>query len=326
VNRCGFILLALLAGVILPVRGQTPPVTQLGFQMQPVKASARAAGMAESFVADAFDVGAMYWNPAALAYLQEFSIQLNHSQEQSIKSSDENISLPIRLRRSETIAFGVSVNHVGYVGDQSTVYRAIQFGYNVAYAREIAPALSAGVTLMARWSHSVATERWGSSSLFGLYYNPSPEVSYGVSFGGIGTGIEYFDRIDTLGVDLLGHPSVEHTTVLRDVFSPRYLQIGATLRYPAETHDPDLVLSFANTKVFNQSGLIYKGGVEYYPWGFIALRGGYIFAPDFSYARFGWGFRSKQFHLDFSISPNASSDQAIQISLLVGLWKTVPTR
>jgi hypothetical protein len=317
IRRHAPIVVALFLGIIPPVVAQTLPVTQVGIRIQPVRPGARAASMAESFVSDAFDVGAMYWNPAALAYLQEYSLQVNHSQEQFIKSADENISLPVRLRRAETIAFGVSVNHVGYLGNQTTVYRAIQFGYDIAYAREIAPTLSIGVNLQAQYAHSASAQRWGVSSLFGMYYSPSPEVSYGVSFGGLGTGIEYFDKLEA---------DSSHSTILRDAYSPRYLQIGATLRYPAESRDPDLVLAFANEKVFNQSGLRYKGGAEYYPWGFIALRGGYVVGPDLSYARFGWGFRTQRIHLDFSISPNSATDQAIQISLLIGLWKTAPTQ
>ncbi|HUN65105.1 MAG TPA: hypothetical protein VMW43_03325 [Bacteroidota bacterium] len=320
-SRTGFAGACLLVFLLCAgAAAQTLPVTQVGIAIEPVRAGARAAAMAESFVADAYDVASMYWNPAALAYLQDFDLQINHSQEQFIKSEDENISIPVHLRRSETIAFGASVNHVGYFASQSTVYRALQFGYDVAYAREVLPTFSVGVMLQAQYAHTSASEHWGMSSLFGFYYYPEPEVSYGVSFGGLGTGIEYFDRIDSAG------STVSHTTILRDAYTPRYLQVGATLRYPADTHDPEFVLAFANEKIFNVSGLQYKGGAEYYPWGFIALRGGYIVTPSISYGVFGWGFRTQRIHLDFAISPNPQTDQAIQISLLVALGKATSSR
>jgi hypothetical protein len=286
--------------------GQTTVAQRLNlYSSRVVNVGARAAGLADAFVTDTYDVTAMYWNPASLAFLQKSSVVLNHYQESVIHGMNENISFPLQLRKGETVAFGFVVNHVGYLGaNKSLEFRAIQYGYDIAYAKEIIPTFSLGGALNVRYALSSASNILGVTSSVGIFYSPSQEISYGAVLSGLGSGISYV--------------SDRTTTSLSSENLPRSLQAGASMRFPATSNATIFTLSVVNEKVFGQDGIRYKGGVEVYLLKIFALRGGYIFESNLGgSARFGLGVRSDRFQLDYSISPNKSTDLAYQLSLAI---------
>ena len=90
------------------------------------------------------------------------------------------------------------------------------------------------------------------------------------------------------------------------------------MRFPSTSNATVFTLSVVNEKVFGQDGILYKGGMEVYLMKFLGLRGGYIFEPNLGgSARFGLGLRSDHFQLDYSISPNKSTDLAYHVSLAI---------
>lgn len=228
---------------------------------------------------------------------------ISHEMLQSISSMNENVSFPLRIGQSDAVAIGLTVNHVGYAGNtQGLDFKVLQFGYDIAYAREIIPTLSLGVGLSVRYAHTTASELWGISSSYGVYYFPSQEVSYGVSVNGVGSGILFVsDRV---------------TTSLSSENLPRSLTAGVTIRYPEEADQTYFTLSVANEKIFGVDGIRYKGGFEYDPWKFLALRLGYFYHANVaSFARYGFGLRTSRFGIDYAISPSQSSDRAYQFTL-----------
>jgi hypothetical protein len=278
------------------------------YSARPVNVGARAAGFADAYVADAHDASIMYWNPAALAYLENTSVLLDHQQEQQIHGMNENLSVPFQLRRGEAVALGFTVNHVGYIGNLATDFKAIQYGYDIAYAREIIPTLSVGGGIVVRYAKSSGSNVWGVSSTAGVFYSPSQEISYGIALSGIGSEVFYaFDR--TTSITSVGTENM-----------PRRLQAGASLRFPPEFSQTVFILSIANEKIFGESGIRYEGGMELLVWKILALRGGYVVDPGFGSARFGFGIHTAKFEVDCSSSPSKFTDQSFHLGVMVSLW------
>jgi len=64
-------------------------------------------------MADAYDVTSMYWNPSALAFLQNYSLVMNHSMNVSKGMMIESIASPFRIKRGEVISIGLIMHHRG---------------------------------------------------------------------------------------------------------------------------------------------------------------------------------------------------------------------
>ncbi len=262
---------------------------------------ARAASFADALVADAYDANTIYSNPAALAYLERSSAILNHSQERLINQMAENIVVPITARNAEALVIGLTLGHVGYLDLGTTSdFKVIQYGYDLAYAREISPTVSLGASINVRYARSSSSNTWGTSSSLGIFYVPSQQVSYGAVVGGLGSGILYnSDRV---------------TTTLSSENLPRTLQVGLEMRFP-EGPKPRLVtIALSNEKLFGTDGIRYKGGVELHLLKYLALRGGYFVEPGLQAPRFGVGFHSDRFQADVGGSTSKLTDRAFFFS------------
>jgi hypothetical protein len=265
---------------------------------------ARAAGFADAFVSDAYDVSSMYWNPSALAYLKQLSVVVNHSQEKFIHAMEEDIAVPLRVEKGEAICAGASINHVGDFGTSSeTDFHVVQYSGSIAYAKEIFPSLSVGALAEVQYGRTDVSKLWAVSSSIGILYFPDKQLSYGASFSGIGSGMLY--------------TSDQSVTTLTTQNLPRILRAGATMRFPAEADQSTFILSVSNEKVFGESGIRYNGGLELRPVKFLALRGGYIVYPNLSAPRFGMGVRLARVEFDSAISPSKLSDQASHFSIAI---------
>jgi len=292
--------------------------TDVQYSSFPVGLGARAAGFADGYVADAYDINSMYWNPGALVYIEHPWFVLNHRQERYgdneakndngedkyVHSMIENIALPLHINKDEIIGLGMSVTHVGYIGRREKMdFRVIQYGYDIAYAREIIPTLSLGALINVQYAKSQISSLWAFASSFGVFYSPSPEFTYGASLHGIGNGILY--------------TSNHTTTTLTSERLHQSIQAGITLRFPPEGERQTFTLSVANEKKFGETGIRYMGGVEVLPIEYIALRGGYYVTNNWAAARFGIGFKYSEFQLDIAVSPSKLTDQAFQTSIAV---------
>ncbi len=268
---------------------------------------ARAAGFADAFVSDAYDVTCMYWNPAALAYLRQMSVIATYSQERIIRGMEEDITFPLRVMEGEGLSAGLSANNVGYFGTQSkTPFRALQYAGTIAYAKEIIPALSVGASALLQYGQSDVSKLWTAAGSIGVFYAPDQQLSYGASFSGIGSGMLY-------------ETSDHITTTLVTQNLPHILSMGASVRFPENPNETVLIISAANSKLFGESGIRYNGGAELWLVKFLALRGGYIVHPNLSAARFGMGLRFPGVEFDSAISPSKSTDQAVHFSFAVDL-------
>ncbi len=271
---------------------------------------ARANSLAESFMADAYDVTSMYWNPSALAFLQNYSLVMNHSMDLSRGMMIESIASPFRIKKGEVISLGLIMHHRGYLqsSPSPSEFRVVEYGYDLAYAQELLPTLAMGARVDVRYGRGDLSNLWSISGSVGLFYSPSQEVSYGAALNNIGSCIEYsYDGSMTL---------------LHSMNLHRSLEVGAAMRYPSEFKKPVLTLAIANEKIFTESGLIYKGGVEWFPTSSLALRVGYVYRTDpvIGSVRYGLGIALGRFKLDYATAPSHLTDRTYDVSLAIGFW------
>lgn len=265
---------------------------------------ARAAALSDAYTAETYDVSSMYWNPAALVFLQKSSVVANHFQEPEHNAMNENVAIPL-LTESNALALSAAVAHIGYPkrSPPASEFRFIQYGFDIAYATEIVPSLSFGASIGMQYGLSGVSHLKVASSSFGIMYSPSPEISYGLAYNGIGSRIKYtYDGFSTR----LNQENV-----------PRNLQIGARMRFPSSFNQTFLTIMAANEKNFGEHGLRYKGGLELYPVDFLALRTGYQVDPSKAAARYGMGLKINRVQLDYAISPSRAYEQFQQLSVSI---------
>lgn len=259
---------------------------------------ARNIAFGNSDIGGIHDMSSMYENPAAIAFLENPSVVLNHIQGED-NEMQENIAFPLLYSRYQMLAFGAEFYSLGEL-TTSKYTKRYAVGYDFVFASKINPTMSLGGRVSLRRGFVAhMTNATAASYAFGFEYSPDRENSYGLTFGGLGTGI--------------GFPTGYTVVTPIQTVLPRVLQVGATLRLPGEqTLQPvDVVLALAAEKVFGTSGVDYMGGIEYYPVHFLALRFGYVSGPVMSGGRYGLGLRVGAFHLDAAVYPLKEGGSAV---------------
>jgi hypothetical protein len=273
--------------------------------------NARAAALADAIAAEATDVTCMYWNPASLSFLQERSVVLNYSLER-IHGRDnvmnENIALSLIDEKEFAVGLGATYSHVGHIeaGSPLSGYNFNQGSFDLALAMAPSRFFSIGILSTIRHGRAGSQSTTVVSAVLGMMNYPSPELSYGLVYQGLGDGIEYsFD------------PSGFQTNPIK-MRLPHSLQLGITMRFNGfNTLDvrPTVVVSVATQKMFGTEGFILKGGVEVWPISFLALRIGYWAGTQTVAAKYGCGVRLEQWRLDYGVSPTELEPIFHQVSL-----------
>jgi hypothetical protein len=305
--RAGRAIATALVLVLLALPSALDAQVTTVFRTRPFLSGARALAFADAYVSDVHDVNSMYWNPAALVYLQNTSVVLNHTLDRSSNIMNENVASPVYLRKGELASAGFSVNHIGHLGKSATGdFKAVQYGADGAYAREIVPTFSVGGSANLRHASASGGSAWALTGSIGAFYTPAEGICYGAVLSGLGSGVRYtYDGVSTL-------LSTERLS--------RILQVGATLHFPAPAHKTQLTLAIANEKVFGQTGLRYKGGAEYVILRLVALRLGYIVDPDVRVATYGVGLHAGRWQVDFGMLPSRLTDRLYQFTIAFDLW------
>ena len=259
---------------------------------------ARNVSLANSNISESYDVSNMYENPATLAFMETSSIFLNHSQGTQSNGTEENLAYPLFLPGSMVIAFGGELYQAGYFPQyKSYDERIIELGYDVAFAGAIIPSLSfGGVASVRHGTDPLGWGAWGAHYTFGLDYAPTGDVSYGLVYDGLGTGLAYpLDSNSSL-------------VVPKSVQMTKTLTLGAAMRYPSSEslRSPILILSMASEKMFGTKGIFYRGGIEIRPIEFLQLRFGYMMGPGIAEPRYGFGIVEHLISVEYAVYPQAS--------------------
>lgn len=259
---------------------------------------ARNISLANANISEYHDISSLYENPATIAFIENSSVFLNHSQGSQTEGMEENFAIPAALSNSMMLGFGANVYDLGYLTKSAAPdERILEYGYDVTFAGEVTPTLSLGGTAAI---HHGATESnsqaWAAFYSFGLDYVPSGDISYGMVYNGVGTEVSYLPSPDSSSL------------VAASRQMTRSLEVGASMRYPSSEslRRAVLVLSFANEKVFGTTGLFYKGGIELRPFEFLQMRFGYVMGPGIAQPRYGLGIRESSFSIDYALYPQSS--------------------
>jgi len=254
---------------------------------------ARNIALSSADVSEFHDISSLYQNPAAMVFLKAPSVFINHVQG-NYDEMQENIASTIIYDRSQMLALGAEFYNLGELNRSQTYqgYRFYEMGYQLAYARLLESTFSVGGTVSFHRGIVIQSNAADAASYsLGVEYAPTGEVSYALALNGLGTGLDYETKNGVV------------STV--QAILPRKLDIGATMRFPAETslETPFLYIALASEKVFGITGINYKVGIEFLPFEFIALRFGYASGSSLNRPTWGLGFHAAPFSFDFAVYP-----------------------
>lgn len=256
---------------------------------------ARAGSLAGAYVSEIHDISAMYWNPSSISHVQRKSIVWNYQQGWAGKTKTEMLAFPITSGYTTSIALGVNAAQL-LISDKAGNNRmAALYGVDCAVSFKLAPTFSAGILGSVK-THSIKTQsEWSASSAVGVLYAPSPEISYGMAFSGIGGTISYVTKDDSL---FLAHGVL-----------PKKLHLGLTMRFPSSRSERIFSIILSNDKTFGQTGIRYNGGFELSLNEFFDVRTGYVVSPTYAGAKYGIGAQTSSIQFDYAISPSTSTNR-----------------
>lgn len=283
----------------------------------------RGSGMGEAYTAVTEDAYAAWWNPAALASLEQ--PELGATYNASMESvSHQYVSFAYPLRYGST--FGLNVTRLsvapfqGYdaAGYSTSKIDAADTAVGASYARTLTkdeierPVLSVGANLKAISSRlDKVTATAFAADLGAMYYLrpanywmkkvPAQEFRFGLDIKNIGTGLKY-DKLSfplptsaTLGAAWISHPWGAHT----------------------------LTVAMDQT-ISNDDKYKVSLGAEYFMFQLLSVRAGYTSGQDIgSGIRMGVGFRLSFVDLDYSMSPfgDLGSMHKIGLTMRFGMPK-----
>lgn len=292
---------------------------------------ARNVALANTQVSDAYSLEGIYTNPAAFLFSENrtgFSTNFSYNHFHNVAS--ENLNAVLVRNNRQFLAFGTSFHHNSPAGftpmrPKAPVYFS-QIGTSVFYAKMLTQTLSIGGGLNGVYGYTEKDWNWGITSNVGLFYAPSSSVSYGLAYSGVGGGFENLGarlRYSTVEESPGEGEEISSTALLIDRV-PHRLELGATFRFPSMSKHPDFKISFANEKIFNEPGLIYKVGLEIFPEQLFAIRGGYILSPYMNGLRLGLGLLVGNMAVDYSFAEKTIGVEGYshQLSISIGLSTT----
>ncbi len=295
--------LLLIAIIVKPAHGQILPTFggdragTSGFQFLKIPVDARSAALGQTVVANAFDVSALFWNPALAAQRGGFQVGLSHTSY----FADVNLDYAAAMYElpGTQLTIGASMQVLGT--DEMQVTTELQpFGTGETFRFS---SMAAGLTIAQRltdlFSYGV-TAKLVRESTAGITTNTGL-LDLGIFYRVGATGIQMAVAVRNFGLD--GQPEGElsrivvadNSTVIEDDFEaitpPTTFLLGFT--YTPFQNDPnnDLMLS-AQLNNPNDNAENWNLGIEYTWNQLLILRTGYRFGiAEYTAPSFGLGLQ-----------------------------------
>lgn len=273
------------------------------------KYSARTGALADATVADPTYLSGINVNPANLSFVEDLTtIQVNMSQNWDNNMVLENVTLPAIRLGNHSFAAQFSIHHdrafktLNLLGNNTqpqpkmTIYQM-----DFVYAFSIDDVLSFGVLNNISYAKNVIAQYLTFYPTFGILYAPSESLTYGIAFRGLGRSATYFIPNPNQGSCLQRDNCL---TTFGSQKLRKSLELGASLRLPAESDHTAFSIYLANEKQFEQDGLWYKAGLEITSLANLALRTGILYqsAEKILAPRFGLGITTDVLELDYTVS------------------------
>ncbi|MCF7802574.1 MAG: hypothetical protein K9N57_00125 [Candidatus Marinimicrobia bacterium] len=293
------------------VVGQT--TEQLTSEYHPWKwqPNARTFAMGTPMTGITNQLNDMYANPALLSFQEvtkSISISQNYYWTQGVIA--ENVTIPVLTNRTFPLAVGFTAHHSGLdpIEANQPLKKFSRFDGHIGGAVKVSNTVSLGA--LVQMNHNMASDNYkrSASALAGAYYAPSPGVSYGIRY-------HYYEDDVAFRSDFSGEEALMES---RDV--PNLIEVGTSMRFPEVSESPLVILSFASEKRSSQSGVTYKGGIEYHPLSLIDFRAGYLHGPNYVGGRYGIGLKlGRQFQVDIAHGPGYVGRSVTTINLQIHL-------
>ena len=293
--------------VFFALIGQTFAFEKVGttsFQFLKVMTGARSTGMGEAQTAVANSAEAAFWNPAALAQVENFDIALSYL-DWLLDTSHSSIAAAYAIRNIGTIGFHAMATNVGDI--EVTTVDALGFigsDYNPGLTGEtISPAaLSVGLSFARQLTDKLSFGLTGKFVQEDLKY----EKASNIVFDG---GLTFDTGFKSLRVAaVIRHFGSEVKYIDQSYPLPQTFTIGVSgyLIAPNEaflgnSSDHKLLIAYdmAQPRDYNQQ---HHLGLEYALKDFVFLRTGYKFNFDEEGLAFGFGIKMVGLRIDYSYS------------------------
>ena len=302
------VLPRLLAAVVACAVASAEAQTMLELKGVSAGFNARSAALAEAYTAEAFDASALYWNPAALPFLHRMYILVDYARDIDNRTYHYSFAAPVQTTDLSALAIGGTAYGWTYLRQSGETERVREYSVDLAAAHRISYALSLGMGARLHFAEAQNTQFLTGLSSFGVFYSPSPEISYALVYQGV-----------RLGSSLRGDSNETESVGWEPV--PQRLSLGMALRYPSARDERTISLSVSNEKQIGVRGLYYKAGLEVLPWQFLAVRLGYLSGPDTESLRYGMGIMVPSLQLAYAYIPYGVRGRYHQLSLLVYVWE-----
>jgi hypothetical protein len=311
--------LLILVLMCLCMAAFAPPASAVGEAGVPsliITPGARANGMGAAFVAVADDATALWWNPGGLAFVNNRSITLMHSQLVPDLASDvyyEFLGYTNPIKNFGT--FGASIIYLTYgesyktdeVGNVLEPFTSWEASGAISFAIPIRKNLGVGLSM--KFIHADYAPAWatlegqrGAGSTVAtevgvLWKMPSRRLNLGASISNIGPDIAYIDPEQSDPLPTILRVGAAFTTISDEISNLLF------------TVDIEQSLVWAvHSNINTRRGEIYHVGAEYTYINLLAGRIGYIQDKDgdVKSPTFGLGFIYKdRVRVDYASVPQA---------------------
>lgn len=275
--------------------------TMYEFNAQPTNGGARIAAMGGGAVGETYDVNSMYWNPATVSFIRQSSVSVTSILGQHNQTLDNIITFPsIVIDNNQSIALGIAGSLYGAKWSQP--YFAYN-GIDAAYSLKFDPTVSVGVLMNFRYASTTKYNLIATTASIGGFYAPSPGISYGIVYDGIGMGARYH-MDEHKGSSLAYNRNLEES-----------IRIGSAFRFPSIYRKPYLCIAMESQKVFDRRGITYRAGIEAFLFSSLASRAGIIASPNGTAGTFGIGIHFGRLQIDYALSPSTVISKSHQVSI-----------
>lgn len=276
-------------------------------QFLKIPVGAKAIGSANTFGSFANDPSVLYWNPAGIAFFNDFEVNFDHlNWIADIPHDFLGIVVPIDDKSS----FGISAVSVNYGNMErttvekpkgtGTTFDAIDLAFSVSYARALLEQVSVGITIkyvtQRIWNESAQTAAFD----FGTILTPGfYDMKVGLMLSNFGPDLSL------AGSDLIRSYDIDKNSASNPLFDSKLTtqSFNLPIHYSASVafsilgeNAPIKSLNYnfslaLNAVHFNDNPEHYSVGAEYSFFRMFFLRGGYIFNTDEGGLNYGFGVK-----------------------------------
>jgi hypothetical protein len=205
----------------------------------------------------------------------------------------EHLGIAYKTTTVDALAFSLDLLHFGgtdFYTNTSVRDLGFEMRTGLAYGRSLSEAFSMGINLQALITTTGPNSVWAFVGDIGFAYVPGKYIRYGLFVKGLGS--DY---------------NISSSLLQTDVFTGRITKvmgIGIAIDFPFSDYTKKILVTAQNEKVIGETGLIYKLGMEYFPfWSGSfrgCVRGGFVVRDSYLEPRFGLGVALSRFSLDYA--------------------------